>query len=95
MVLTRQTKRTVLGLLLLVSLLLYGAGASWHKPDRARSKGGLPADTSTMEDNDNVLDAALCVLAAVDFLRGDAMEPEDQPKAWKEGWIWVREKVER
>ena len=36
------------------------------------------------------LDAGFCILAAVDFLRGDAMEPEDQQKAWKEGWIWVR-----
>ena len=50
----------------------------------------LPEDTSAMENNADALDAGLCVLGAVDFLRGDAMEPEDQQKAWKEGWIWVR-----
>ena len=43
-----------------------------------------------MVDNDNALDAGLCVLAAVDFLRGSVMEPGDQEKARKEGWILVR-----
>ena len=51
----------------------------------------LPADTTLMEDSDNALDAGLCVLAAVDFLRGDAMAPKQRmAKAQKEGWIWVR-----
>ena len=51
----------------------------------------LPADTSTVEDNADALDAGLCVLAALDFLRGDAMEPKQHmQKARKEGWIWVR-----
>jgi predicted RNase H-like nuclease len=51
----------------------------------------LPEDTSTMKDNADALDAAICVLAAVDFLRGKSMEPkEHMPKARKEGWIWVR-----
>lgn len=46
----------------------------------------LPENTALMEENDDAL-------AAVDFLRGRAMEPEDQQKAWKEGWIWVRRRV--
>ena len=54
----------------------------------------LPEDTALMEENDDALDAGLCVLSALDFLRGRAMEPEDLPKARKEGWIWVRRPVE-
>jgi predicted RNase H-like nuclease len=53
----------------------------------------LPEDTQLMEDNADALDAGLCVLAAVDFLLGRAMRPEDQQKARQEGWIWVREPV--
>ena len=53
----------------------------------------LPENTALMEENDDALDAGLCVLAAVDFLWGRAMEPGDQQKAWKEGWIWVRRRV--
>jgi len=54
----------------------------------------LPEDTALMEENDDVLDAGLCILSALDFLRGRAMEPEDLQKARKEGWIWVRRRVE-
>ena len=45
-----------------------------------------------MEDNADALDAGLCILAAVDLLRGPLMEPKDEqmPKAQKKGWIWVR-----
>ncbi len=51
---------------------------------------GLPRDTTLMESNDDVLDAAICVLAGVDFLRGEVIEPTDVQTAKKEGWIWVR-----
>jgi predicted RNase H-like nuclease len=53
---------------------------------------GLPDDTSQMADNDNVLDAAVCVLAGVDFLSGKAMGPNESEKTCvaQEGWIWVR-----
>lgn len=50
----------------------------------------LPPDGELLEDNDDILDAALCLLAAVDFLRGKAMQPADLNAARKEGWIWVR-----
>jgi len=50
----------------------------------------LPADTSPLLANADVLDAAVCVLAASDFLQGWAMPPEDHPRAEREGWIWVR-----
>lgn len=44
-----------------------------------------------MEETDHALDAVVCCLAAVNFLRGDAMppEPDQVPLAKKEGWIWV------
>lgn len=45
-------------------------------------------------DNADALDAVLCVLAGVDFLRGEAYEPEDLKLAKKEGWIWVRSQRE-
>jgi predicted RNase H-like nuclease len=53
----------------------------------------LPADCGLMVENDDALDAALCVLAGVDFLRGRAMVPEALEIAAKEGWIWVRRPV--
>jgi predicted nuclease with RNAse H fold len=36
-------------------------------------------------------DAAVCVLAAADFLRGRAVPPEDHETAQIEGWIWAAE----
>ncbi|MGD2157716.1 MAG: DUF429 domain-containing protein [Anaerolineales bacterium] len=50
----------------------------------------LPQDTSLMEQNDDLLDAAICVLAGADFLRGEVYKPGDLELAKKEGWIWVR-----
>ncbi|WP_350345082.1 DUF429 domain-containing protein [Proteinivorax tanatarense] len=39
---------------------------------------------------DDVLDSAICLLAAKDFLEGKVFYPEDIELAKKEGWIWVR-----
>lgn len=52
----------------------------------------IPAGITVLEQNADVLDAVVCVLAGADFLRGLCVEPElDQVKAAKkEGWIWVR-----
>jgi len=50
----------------------------------------LPHDTTLMKSNDDALDAAICVLAGVDFMRGKVIEPTDIQVAKKEGWIWVR-----
>jgi len=38
----------------------------------------------------DILDAVVCVLAAVDFLEGKAIPPDQSQLALKEGWIWVR-----
>jgi len=48
------------------------------------------ADTQILLDDADVLDAVVCVVAGADFLRGDAFEPEDQPVARSEGWIWTK-----
>jgi hypothetical protein len=58
--------------------------------DGLRKVAGLPLDVSSMQASADALDAAVCVLAAADFLRGEAMPPEDQALAEREGWIWVR-----
>ncbi len=45
-----------------------------------------------LEENEHILDAAVCVVAAVDFLRGGVVEPDDGLLARREGWIWVKER---
>jgi predicted RNase H-like nuclease len=47
-------------------------------------------DPNLMAANDDALDAAVCVLAGVDFLRGRAAASTNLDAAKKEGWIWVR-----
>jgi predicted RNase H-like nuclease len=52
----------------------------------------LPTDRSSLIANADVLDAVVCVLAAVDFLGARAKSPGNALEvAKKEGWIWVRE----
>lgn len=46
-----------------------------------------------MLDEPDALDAVVCILAALDFLKGEARGPESDfecARAEKEGWIWVR-----
>ena len=46
-----------------------------------------------MLDNPDALDAVVCILAALDFLTGDARGPVndvERKRAEKEGWIWFR-----
>lgn len=49
--------------------------------------GGLEGRLAGEAD---VLDAALCVLAGLDFLAGETPPPPDPTLARREGWIWVR-----
>ncbi len=44
-----------------------------------------------LEDADQ-LDAALCLVAGMDFICGRCPAPDDLALAKKEGWIWAREK---
>lgn len=55
----------------------------------------LPAKSGLLAQNDDALDAALCVLAGADFLRGLAQAPANLLLAKKEGWIWVRQSREQ
>ena len=50
-----------------------------------------PVDLHLIQANHDALDAVICVLAAVDFLRGECIQPTDIQLAQKESWIWVRE----
>ena len=46
-----------------------------------------------MLDDPDALDAVVCILAALDFLKGKARGPEsdlERASAEKEGWIWFR-----
>lgn len=55
----------------------------------------LPCGREAMEANADMLDAALCVLAGVEFLQGKAVGPPDDLNRHdlrKEGWIWLRER---
>jgi hypothetical protein len=49
----------------------------------------MPDDQQAILDSADALDAAICVLAAVDFLEGRAFPPPEPDVARKEGWIWV------
>jgi hypothetical protein len=44
--------------------------------------------------NDDLFDAVICVLAAADFIRGEAYPPEDKATALLEGWIWVKKSAD-
>lgn len=51
----------------------------------------IPADvTEVMKKSADALDAVVCLLAARDFLVGDAMAPDNSALAEIEGWIWCR-----
>ncbi|MBZ5538284.1 MAG: DUF429 domain-containing protein [Acidobacteriia bacterium] len=44
---------------------------------------------AVLELSADALDAAVCVLAAKDFLDGSALSPPDRGLAAQEGWIWA------
>lgn len=48
-----------------------------------------------MKNNDDLIDAVLCILAGCDFLRGKCVTPKnDEEKiARLEGWIWFNSKT--
>jgi predicted RNase H-like nuclease len=48
------------------------------------------AGTAILRADDDVLDAAICVLAGYHFLRGLCLPPADPDLARREGWIWFR-----
>ena len=54
----------------------------------------LKCDRELVAAKDDALDAALCLLAAADFLNGKAYKPSPDNKhvVEKESWIWVKRK---
>lgn len=50
----------------------------------------IRCDLLHMRQSADVLDSAVCLLAAKDFLNGDVYFPRDFEKAKKEGWIWIK-----
>lgn len=55
----------------------------------------LPADISAMRTSADALDAVVCLLAARDFLLGQAAPPPERQLAEVEGWIWVKLREDR
>ena len=47
-------------------------------------------DLSKAEQDANILDSIICILAAKDFLTGKVHYPESLEVAKKEGWIWIK-----
>jgi hypothetical protein len=47
-----------------------------------------PEDRAKAIESDNALDAAICAIAAADFLHGNVHFPPNHDLARKEGWIW-------
>lgn len=54
------------------------------------TRATIEAGHKAMISNADALDAAICVLAGADFLRGLAQPPTDLKLAQREGWIWVK-----
>ena len=50
----------------------------------------IQCDLQQMRQSADVLDSAVCLLAAKDFLNNDVHFPTNFKKAEKEGWIWVK-----
>ena len=56
--------------------------------------GEFKIDSAALQEgleSDHLLDAMICVAAGFDFLDGKCLKPENQSKAKREGWIWVRD----
>jgi hypothetical protein len=75
----------------------YKGNEAPNQQRRAAIIGSLDLSLEISEDcckvlqaSDHALDAAVCVLAASDFLSGRARAPEHQSVAEREGWAWVR-----
>jgi predicted RNase H-like nuclease len=51
----------------------------------------LPANHAPLIASADVLDAAVCLLAAADFLAGNGIPPANEFMARREGWIWIKQ----
>jgi len=58
--------------------------------DRLQGELSTSVSRDLLVDDADLLDAVLCVVAAADFARGEALMPQDRSTAEIEGWIWFR-----
>jgi predicted RNase H-like nuclease len=83
------------------TLIAHGLPAQEYKQPAQKEKRGqmaaqlaalmaMPADQTALIASADALDAAVCLLAAADFLTGRAMRPPNEFIARREGWIWTR-----
>jgi predicted RNase H-like nuclease len=83
------------------TLIVHGINVQGYKKPNASAVRGkllerlsdhveIAEDRGLLESNHDALDAAICVLAAWDFLQRKCIQPTDLETARKEGWIWVR-----
>ena len=95
------TEHAVIEVYPAATLKAHGIRETGYKKDRElerrreivaalRKKIDVPADIDEeLSRNPDKLDAAVCVLAARDFVTGRAMPPPDRRLAEREGWIWT------
>lgn len=67
-----------------------GTEARWRLLCALSERVELTSDAELMVRNADALDAAVCALAAQDFLLNAAMPPPNSGNVEKEGWIWLR-----
>jgi hypothetical protein len=77
-----------------------GAAAAGRKAraaifDRLQRELRTAISRDLLVEDDDLLDAVLCAVAAADFARGEALAPEDRRLAAAEGWIWFRGRGQR
>lgn len=63
--------------------------------ERLRPEFRTSISADVLIEDDDILDAVVCALAAADFARGDAIGPENRTRARREGWIWFRGRGQR
>jgi predicted RNase H-like nuclease len=63
--------------------------------ERLRPELRTAISTQLLTEDDDLLDALVCAVAAADFARGDALPPSDRARAEREGWIWFRGRGQR
>jgi len=63
--------------------------------DRLKHEVSTDITRELLIENEDLMDAMLCALAAADFARGDGLPPTDPARARTEGWIWFRGRGQR
>jgi predicted nuclease with RNAse H fold len=63
--------------------------------ERLRPELRTSVSSELLTDDDDLLDALVCAVAAADFAHGEALSPRDRARAEREGWIWFRGRGQR